>query len=130
MSENNAPGLEATEHGADQLKGHAYYQLSAALGRLDGHEHGFGPRDIVSVEAFWADASSSSAGFVGPVRDGRRYYLECHLDDEAPAQDARINVQLLPKGQTYPEFKSECAPHGGWSNDTRHFNGLLASAGA
>lgn len=120
--------LESAEPAEAPLKGHAYYQLAVALDCLDGRSHGFVRDDIESVEAFWTslDRGGTTCGFVGPLRDGERFYLESRLDERAPESDTRIKARRLAREQIYPELEGDRLPSSGWSDDTGSLNRLLA----
>ena len=103
------------------------YELGHVLYALDGDAHGFARADLERVERYWSfgDMHSSSAGFVLVLRDGRRAYVDfLHWHGFEQEEDFRIEVALMPEGETRPALASP--PPAEWSSETSHLNRMLA----
>jgi hypothetical protein len=116
---------------AEPFKGHAYYHLAAALDWLRGPDsiqgQEFDPREIKGIESYWTESRNEAVcvGYVCSLQRGQRFYLECFLGEDDPADKARVKIVMLPDDQEYPALDAEPV---NWSTDTASLNRLLIAA--
>ena len=92
--------------------------------KLDREHHGFSMREISYVETYWSfvEVGFSSAGFVVKTQDGRRFHLQCAIDEDNRPDMVVVSVDELPAGQMLPNFRNDFEPFGGWSREVDVFN--------
>jgi hypothetical protein len=92
--------------------------------KLDREHHGFVVAEISCVEAYWSfvELGFLSAGFMVKTLDGRRFHLQCAIDENNQPDMVAVSSEELPAGQMLPEFGNDIEPFGGWSNEVDAFN--------
>lgn len=107
-----------------------FYELGHVLDVVDVDLHSFSRRDMACVERFWSfsEMDSSSAGFVFRLRDNRRVYVDfLHWHGFEQDEDFRIEVEILPEGQTSPSPRGPAPwPPAPWSAEVAHLDKVLA----
>lgn len=96
--------------------------------KLTREHHGFVVTDISYVEAYWSfvELGFSSAGFVVKTHDGRRFHLQCAIDEDNQPDIVAVSAEEVPEGQTLPKFGKCIEALGGWSREVDSFNIDLA----
>jgi hypothetical protein len=96
--------------------------------RLNREQHQFTPKDITRVEAYWSfsEGGFSSSGFIVKLHDGRRFHLQCGIDEDNQPDMVAISAKEIPIGKLLPEFGNDIEPLGGWSKEVDTFNIDLA----
>jgi hypothetical protein len=91
---------------------------------LNSQQHGFALTDIARVRAFWSyvDIGFSSAGFVIETAHGKRFYIQCAIDDDSLSDVAVMAAEELAAGEALPEFNEDIQRFCGWSAEVDAFN--------